>query len=178
MWAIFTHIRWRIQTCCSHFNRCSCRAEEPLSSLTPVTGIDHFGNPPFVQRTKHEQKECVLNRGKKKLLSSCSLTGQASELRLWCDFFFFFFVVFFYFLFPLECVFLCSFILLIMSRPCAAKNAQNVSLRSTFSLSCCSLGPLQSTLGVVSLRLCPVLCLWPVLCTVVLPSYHKVPLIP
>lgn len=39
-------------------------------------------------------------------------------------------------------------------------------------------GPIQSTLGVLSFRLCPVLCLWPVLCTVVLPSYHNVPLIP
>lgn len=37
-------------------------------------------------------------------------------------------------------------------------------------------GPLQSTLSVVSLRLCPVLYLWSVLWTVGVPCYHKMPL--
>lgn len=45
----------------------------------------------------------------------------------------------------------------------------NVSLRSTFFLPCCSLGLCKAPWVLFPLRLCPVLCLWPVLCTVVSP---------
>lgn len=59
-----------------------------------------------------------------------------------------------------------------------AKNAQTCHSEALLFPPLWFSWPIRNTLGVDSLRFCPVLCLWPVLCTVVLPSYHNVPLIP
>lgn len=101
------------------------------------------------------------------LLLSCLPDGVQSGLRaptlMW--------LLLFSWVPPLDWV-SCSFALLTSSREQTAccyqcpKTSHGGALFVPLLFS----GPLQSTLGVVSpLRLCPVLCLWPVLCTVVLP---------
>lgn len=91
-----------------------------------------------------------------------------SSLKLWGHFVLFLFPSF------LSVCALWSYILtVVVSRLPADKKYPNISLRSTF-FSLLLSGSLRSTFADAFLCLCSVLCLSPVLCTVVLPFYETV----
>lgn len=117
-------------------------------------------------------------RGEKKatlLLSwSMNVFSGATELNHWCDSF-----IVVGFISSLSTV--CCAVLFCYSESwadCVLLKMPKTFHRGERFLPCCSLGLCKAPWVSFPLRLCPVLCLWPVLCTVVLPSYHKVPLIP
>lgn len=115
------------------------------------------------------------------LLRSLTMFGQDSELKLWCDFLFVvegFFYIYILHLLSVLCCFLQQTRVMSRLAKNTAKNAQTCHSEALLFPPLWFSWPIQSTLGGDSLRFCPVLCLWPVLCTVVLPSYHNVPLIP